>query len=109
MRDIRAITLIALIVTIIVLLILAGVTISIVIGNGGLLEKTTKSEEIYSEQSAKEILEIVLADLQADKYVEKDYNKNEYIDNKLEKENMVVVDNIVIVDDWKFEIDRNVP
>ena len=105
----KAITLIALIITIIVLLILAGITINIIIGKGGLLEKATKSGEIYSEESAKERLEIVLADLQADKYIQKDYNKNEYIDNELEKENMVVVDNIVIVDDWKFEIDRNVP
>ena len=105
----KAITLIALIITIIVLLILAGITINIIIGKGGLLEKATKSGEIYSEESAKERLEIVLADLQADKYIQKDYNKNEYIDNELEKENMVVVDNIVIVDDWKFEIDRDVP
>ena len=105
----NAITLIALVITIIILLILAGVTINFVLKNGGLLEKAGNTKELYEEQEARERLEIALVALQADKYVEKDYNKNEYIDNRLSKENMIVVGDIVIVDDWKFEIDRNVP
>lgn len=37
------------------------------------------------------------------------YNQNEYIDNKLTNKNMMVSGNIVLVDDWMFEIDRSVP
>ncbi len=108
MRN-EAITLIALVITIIILLILAGVTINIIIGKGSLIEKAGKATDSYSEQSAREKLEIALGKLQTDKYIDKNYNKNEYIDNELAKQEMVVVDNIVIVDDWKFEIDRDVP
>ena len=42
----RAITLIALIVTIIILLILAGISISMLIGDNGLLQRVTQSKEI---------------------------------------------------------------
>ena len=47
----RAITLIALIVTIIVLLILAGVTITLSVGENGVLKKTKKNIGVY-ENSA---------------------------------------------------------
>ena len=46
----RAITLIALIITIIILLILAGVTIRLILGNAGLIEKAQKTGTAYSEQ-----------------------------------------------------------
>lgn len=47
MKKERGITLIALVITIIVLLILAGVTISLVIGNNGILEKTQIAAKNY--------------------------------------------------------------
>ena len=105
----KAITLIALIITIIILLILAGVTIRIILGNEGLIEKTQKTETAYSEQEAREILEIALADLRIDKFRDSSYNSEAYIDTKLQKQEMTVIGDIVIVNDWKFEIDRSVP
>ena len=45
----NAITLIALVVTIIVLLILAGVTLSIAIDNGGLIGKARNAKETYKQ------------------------------------------------------------
>ena len=108
-RKNKAITLIALIITIIILLILAGVTIRLIIGNEGLIGKAQKTGEAYLEQEAREKLEIALADLRIDKYRDSSYNSEEYIDKKLEKQEMIVIGDIVIVNDWKFEIDRSVP
>lgn len=50
----RGITLIALIVTIIVLLILAGVTISLAINNQGVFNKAKTAGNKYTEQQAAE-------------------------------------------------------
>ena len=47
----RGITLVALIVTIIVLLILAGVTISTIFGENGLINKAKTAAQKYKEQS----------------------------------------------------------
>lgn len=62
MRDTRGITLIALIITIIVMLMLVGVAISMTIGENGILKKTTEAKEIHKEQVAREKLELVLDD-----------------------------------------------
>lgn len=111
MRDTRGITLITLVITIIVLLILAGITINFTFGENGLLKKAEQGSSNYSEQEAREKLEIVLGNISTYKYTDKTYNENEYIDNKINKENMLVLPgtNIVIVDGWQFEIDRSIP
>ncbi len=60
------------------------------------------------EATAREKLELVLMELASDKYSDESYNSKEYIDNRLAENDMSVEnENIVIVDDWKFEIDRN--
>ena len=56
----RAITLIALIVTIIVLLVLAGVTIANVMGNQGIIKKAKIATNNYDTQSANEEMELFL-------------------------------------------------
>lgn len=57
----KGITLIALVITIIVLLILAGVTISTLTGDNGLLEKTGKAKEANKEASALEKIRLEVA------------------------------------------------
>ncbi len=57
-KDQKAITLIALIITIILMLLLAGITISIVIGPQGLLEKASKVTNLYKQEQENEINEI---------------------------------------------------
>lgn len=59
----NAITLIALIITIIILLILAGVTITVIFGDNGLIEITKYSKEESNKAQAKEELELKLADI----------------------------------------------
>ena len=55
----KGITLIALVITIIVLLILAGVTLSIVF-NGGIINKSQTAVDKYSEESAREKLSLAI-------------------------------------------------
>lgn len=75
MKKDRGITLIALVITIIVLIILAGVSINLVLGENGILVKAKQGKEEYAQASAKEKLELVLLDLQSKKQVEKNMKK----------------------------------
>ena len=63
----NGITLIALVVTIIVLLVLAGVTIATLTGENGILTKATEAQEETSYEGAREKLNLILTDLQAEK------------------------------------------
>lgn len=103
------ITLIALIITIIILLILAGVTINFVLGDNGLFKTAKEAGEKYNEAGAREKLETVLVSLQADKFTNPKYNEKEYIDNRITENNMNISGDLVIVDGWQFSIDRSVP
>lgn len=107
MKNNRGITLIALVITIIILLILAGVSIKLIAGGDGILAKGEKAVNLTNESAAREKLEMVLVELQADKHTDTTYNEQSYIDDKInDNENMSITENIVIVDGWKFEIDR---
>ena len=105
----NGITLIALVITIIILLILAGVVLNLTIGENGIIAKAQQAGKNYDEASAREKLELALVDLQAQKVVDSTYNETTYIDNYLEKKQMTVNGNIVTVGKWQFEIDRSVP
>ena len=63
----RAITLIALIVTIIVLLILAGVTINMAISNNGIFSKAKTAGRVYSEKEATEQAGLLMLEYQMEK------------------------------------------
>ena len=82
----RAITLIALIVTIIVLLVLAGVTIANVMGNQGVIKKAKIAANNYDTQSANEEMELFLMGLGNDVTGDRlaDYLKNYIGNNGLE-------------------------
>lgn len=57
-KNNKAITLIALIITIIVLLILAGVTLNMIVGNKGILNKANKADENTKYKTAYEELKL---------------------------------------------------
>ena len=63
----KGITLISLVVTIIVLLILAGITISMLFGENGLLNRATDATEEYSKSEAREKVELLLSEYVIDK------------------------------------------
>ena len=54
MRKERGITLVALVVTIIVLIILAGISISLVLGNNGIVKKATQGRDNYQTAANEE-------------------------------------------------------
>lgn len=62
----RGITLVALVVTIVVLLILAGVSISMVLGNNGIVTKAQASQAAQDKAYAKEVVESGLKSVQID-------------------------------------------
>lgn len=63
----KGITLVALVVTIIVLLILAGIVISLFIGNNGIFDRAKEAEEESKKASLKEELEFEILDVQVEK------------------------------------------
>ena len=87
-KDNKAITLVALVVTIIVLIILAGISINLVIGEDGILKKTREGRNNYQVAANEEM--VALADLENEidnqKYIfdenifkiEKAINANKY-------------------------------
>ena len=62
----RGITLVALVVTIVVLLILAGVSISMVLGNNGIVTKAQSSQAAQDKAYAREVVESGLKSVQID-------------------------------------------
>ena len=107
MRNRKGITLVALVITIIILLILAGITISITMGQRGILKRAEEAGKEYSEAQAREKLEHVLLELQADKIVDISYNEKEYVNKKIQENGMMVTGDNVTVEGWQFQIDRN--
>ena len=109
-KNIKGITLIALVITIIVLLILAGVTIATLTGENGILNKAEISKVTTEEETAKEKLNLILTELGIDKKTDSKYNENEFIDDRINKNQMTVLENdMVLVDGWVFLIDRTIP
>ena len=109
LKNSKGITLIALVVTIIVLIILAGVGINLVFGQNGLIERAKNGGELYSQGQAKEKLNIALVDLQVQKNIDiglKYYNEDEYITDILTNKGMEVNGDLITVDGWLFLIDR---
>lgn len=62
----RGITLIALVVTIIVLIILAGVSINLVLGDNGIITKAKQAKEQYEMAQVKEKLEMTIIEIQSE-------------------------------------------
>lgn len=75
-RD-KGITLIALVVTVIVLLILAGVSLSFVAGENGILRRATKTVDINEKMTAQEEVNLLVADLATQYYEEKYVHQRE--------------------------------
>lgn len=104
-KEEKGITLVALVVTIIILLILAGIGIS-VLTQTGLLKKAQVTAEISKEKNAKEKLQMELITMSIEKMNNKEYNSNEYLTKKLQEKNFKVNDDIIEVDNYLFIIDR---
>ena len=66
----KGITLISLVITIILLIILAGIVINIAVGENGIIKIAKQTRENYNKASIKEELELELLNIQTKKYEE---------------------------------------
>lgn len=96
----NGITLIALIITIIVLLILAGVSISALVGDNGVLTQATKAKEKTDISSIKEETEMELLSIDFD---EKGQNRNLTVSEKVDK----LKETGILNDDMTFKQNSN--
>ena len=65
-KEMRGITLIALVITIVIIMILAGVTINLVVGNNNLFDKAKSTQKIQTVAGIKEALELEKVDIQVE-------------------------------------------
>ena len=86
-RSTKGITLVALVVTIIILLILAGVTIATLTGENRLLNRAKDASEITKRESAVEKVQLMLADYMPEKYTGTK-TLEEYLNEQKEKGNL---------------------
>ena len=109
----NGITLIALVITIIVLLILAGVSLSIVFSQDGIFNRAEQGADKYRQAKARETLEMLLGEAQMQKYEigltdEELTDKINSIGEDI-KEGTNPRISQAIVDGYIFEVDRTVP
>ena len=74
MNHPKGITLIALVITIIILLILAGISIAMLTGENGIISKTTKAKEEHIIEQYKEEINLIIIDEIAERKIQ---NKEE--------------------------------
>lgn len=102
----KGITLIALVITIILMLILSGVVISLIIGKNGLFNTAEYAVQKNNEKAAREKIELVLLDARTQKEANLEYNNIAFLDNMLKRDNIKVNGDVVEADGYKFIIDR---
>ena len=66
----KGITLISLVVTIIILIILAGVSLNILLGENGIVKKSKIASESYNKEAATEAMNLKITNVQISKYAE---------------------------------------
>lgn len=110
MKNKNGITLIALVITIILLLILAGVAIYAIGGNRGIFDNTKEAVKINNEATAKEQVELLVMEQQFNYYNEVNANtmlnesKKEYILGKLESIGQTSDYYVEVLDDGEIEV-----
>ena len=108
LKQKRGITLISLVVTIIVLIILAGISISLLFGKSGIITRAKKGQEIVDVSTAQDRLELVKSEIPLKEIENKDstVNLNNYLEelNKDKNKKDCDVTNIEKLNDINAEI-----
>ena len=103
----KGITLVALVITIVILLILAGITISALTENG-LISNAIKAKEETKKAQTKGELENVLIEAAIEKETNEKYNSEEFLDEFIKEKisKAKIEEDNVIIDKYSFLIDR---
>ena len=108
-KEKGGITLVTLAVTIVILLILAGVSVSLVIGNNNLFDKAKSTQKVQTIAGIKEALELEKADIQVESKTVNLENYLEQISNGKKNFNLSSKEKIddknayvIINDQYKF-------
>lgn len=83
-KEPKAITLIALTITIVILLILAGITIATLFENNGILTKVNEAKNKTNQASVEENINLILQEAYIDEYLN-GTNRMEYLKQELSK------------------------
>ena len=108
----KGITLIALVITIIILLILASITIATLMGEKGILNKSQTAKEENNEKTATEIMNLKITDAQMWSYVEKQRMptlKELSLSLKEDKEISYVTEKSQKIADTKYDVPSDTP
>lgn len=106
-RKNKGITLVALVVTIIILLILAGITIS-QLTKSGLFSKAIEAKKETQKIQIKEELERVLLEAAIEKQENKEYNSNNFLNQFIISKitGAQISENNILINNYNFLIDR---
>ncbi len=113
LKNTEGITLVALVVTLIVLLILAGVSLSAVFNQDGIFSRANQATTKYGKEKSRETLELALGEVKMMKYEERpdETTYNQKLDEQLNKIGQIggTDNDEVTVDGFIWKIDRNEP
>lgn len=108
----KGITLISLVITIIILIILAGVAISLSLGNNGIFMRAKQSTEQYKKSEIKEEIELAIIDIQSaieSNEIEGKFGEKAIIENLPNKIQNIIVDENLTGEykNYEYWIDEN--
>ena len=101
MKQNKGITLISLVLTIIVLIILAGISLYLVLGDNGITEKAKEAKTVTNIASVQEKLELVKGTVQLEKY---SVNLDDYLEELDKVREKYEVDDVKRIDNDNAEI-----
>ncbi len=111
-RKNKGITLIALVITVIVLLILAGVSLAAIFGQDGILNKAQEAKDDTNVANEKEAIEFYMLEIQTEKMRGEEKLENKYLGEKLSEMSVttdwknVIVGEKIYKDGW-YLLERN--
>ena len=83
-KEMKGITLIAIVITIVVLLILAGVSINLLLGDNGIITKATEAKDSYSKSAVKEKVSFLLNEYTIGKATEENAEFTKFLRKNLQ-------------------------
>ena len=84
----RGITLVALVITVVVLILLAGVTLNFVIGEDGIIGKAKEAKQLTEEAGAKEALGLYLTDIKLSQMDNGNFRLADYLSSNIGKDGL---------------------